>query len=175
MKSATRAILAYYPVRLTVRLLIVLLESFGRFVSLARLKAIAPHAIDTVCHWSVELKYPERVSFGRRVIIGPNCTIGAAGGIEIGDYVRLSKGVLVETAGLDFNVKPHYPHVTKAIQLERGVWIGAGAMILGGVTIGEGSIVGAGAVVTRDVPPFTVVTGPSTRMRARVRGEWFEN
>lgn len=45
------------------------------------------------------------------------------------------------------------------IEIKEGVWIGAGAIILGGVTIGEGSIIGAGAVIRENVPPNTLVTG----------------
>ena len=50
------------------------------------------------------------------------------------------------------------------IKVENDVWIGAGAIILTGVTIGEGSIIGAGAVVTKDVPPFVVVAGNPARV-----------
>jgi acetyltransferase-like isoleucine patch superfamily enzyme len=56
------------------------------------------------------------------------------------------------------------PHVAKAIVVNDGAWIGAGAIILSGVTIGENSVVGAGSVVTKDVPPQTVVAGNPARV-----------
>ena len=60
------------------------------------------------------------------------------------------------------------PILRKRIIVEDDVWIGAGAVILGGVRIGTGSIVGAGSVVTRDVKPFSVVVGtPALMIRKR--------
>jgi acetyltransferase-like isoleucine patch superfamily enzyme len=56
------------------------------------------------------------------------------------------------------------------IRIEDGVWIGANATILDGCTVGEGSVVAAGAVVTRDVPPLSVVAGVPARV-VRMRGE----
>jgi acetyltransferase-like isoleucine patch superfamily enzyme len=57
--------------------------------------------------------------------------------------------------------------VAKPIMIERNVWIGAGATIIGGVTVGENSVVAAGAVVTKDVPPNTLVGGnPATVIRS---------
>ena len=49
--------------------------------------------------------------------------------------------------------------IAKPIVIERSVWIAAGAIIIGGVTVGENSVVAAGSVVTRDVPPGTLVGG----------------
>ena len=54
--------------------------------------------------------------------------------------------------------------IGKRIVIERNVWIAAGATILGGVTVGENSVVAAGAVVTRDVPPNTLVGGNPARV-----------
>ena len=55
--------------------------------------------------------------------------------------------------------------VHRPITIGHGVWIGARAIVLGGVTVGEESVVGAGAVVTRDVPARSVVTGAPVRHR----------
>lgn len=60
----------------------------------------------------------------------------------------------------------------KRVKLDHDVWIGHGAIVQGGVTIGIGSVVGSGAVVTKDVPPYTIVTGiPATPLRPRFDGE----
>jgi acetyltransferase-like isoleucine patch superfamily enzyme len=114
---------------------------------------------------SVEIKFPERIEFGEGVAIGPKCTIGAHAPITFGRMVRLSKGVTLETAGLDFSsgIAP-YKHVSRPIAIGDGVWIGARAIVLGGVTLGEFSVVGAGSVVTKDVPAYSVVVGNPARV-----------
>src|SRR5688572_13672435 len=109
-----------------------------------------------VCHWTSELKYPENISLGDGVVIGTNVSIGAHSPIRIGNRVRISTDVIIESAGLDFNdAHPPYSHVSHPIVIEDGVWIGARAIILGGVTIGCYSVVAAGAVVTRSMPPYS--------------------
>lgn len=142
----------------------------GRLASAARTAALFPTAPDCFCHWSAEIKFPSRVVLGHGVIIGPRCTIGAASQVTLGDHVHLSKGVHIETAGLDFSAPLPYPHRHKPIAIGEGVWIGADAIILGGVTIGAGSIVGAGVVVSKDVPPRSIVTGQPARIRDRDAG-----
>lgn len=81
--------------------------------------------------------------------------------ITIGDEVRIGPRVCFETVGHGL---AHYPGRsrgtwTKPIQVGDRVWIGCGAIILPGVTIGDGAVVSAGAVVTTDVPAYTVVGG----------------
>jgi len=58
--------------------------------------------------------------------------------------------------------------MTKPIRIGNDVWVGGGAIILPGVTVGDGSTVGAGSVVTRDVEPYTVVAGNPARMIRRL-------
>ena len=154
------------PVRWPTRGVIAGARATTRLAGLARLQALAPHAGDCVCHWSVELKYPERIRFGRRVVIGPRCTLGASAPIVLGDHVHLSKGVVIETAGLDFTPAPPYRHCARPITIADGVWLGAGAIVLGGVTIGRNAVIGAGAVVSRDVPANAIVVGASVRTAA---------
>ncbi len=118
-----------------------------------------------VCHWGVDLKYPKNIFLGERVIIGVNGSLGAHSPIRIGDYVHISRDVHLETAGLDFqNTKPPYIHISKPITIDRGVWIGSRATVLGGVHIGEYAVIAAGSVITRDVPPFAIVGGIPARI-----------
>lgn len=140
---------------------------FGRLISAARTAALFPTAERCYCHWSVDVKFAERVQMGRDVIIGPGCTVGAAGTIRLGDDVRLSRGAILESASLDYTVPPPYPHIQKPIVIGAGVWIGANAMVLGGVTVGPGAVIGAGAVVSKDVPAHAIVTGQPLRVRPR--------
>jgi putative colanic acid biosynthesis acetyltransferase WcaF len=117
-----------------------------------------------VCHWSAELKHPENLVLGRQVVIGVNATLGAHSTITLGDHVRISKDVVIETAGLDFSGTPPYPHVSAPIVIGEGAWIGTRAIVLGGLTIGPRAIVAAGSVVTKDVPAGAVVAGVPARL-----------
>jgi acetyltransferase-like isoleucine patch superfamily enzyme len=169
VKEILRRLARLGLVRSAVRLVLVVVDLISRMASVLRTAAIFKADPLPICHWSVTVKYPENVSCGIGVVIGPKTTLGAQGGIALGDHVRISEGALIETAGLDFSGPPPYPHIAKPIVLERGVWIGARAIILGGVTIREGSVVGAGAIVTRSVPPNSVVVGPAARAGAKRR------
>jgi acetyltransferase-like isoleucine patch superfamily enzyme len=118
------------------------------------------HGLGCVCHWNADLKYPENLVLGDDVVIGVNASLGAHSPIFIGHRVRISKDVQIETAGLDFlSGPPPYRHQSKPIFIEEGAWIGTRSIILGGVRIGAYSVVAAGSIVTRDVPPRTLVAG----------------
>jgi acetyltransferase-like isoleucine patch superfamily enzyme len=66
----------------------------------------------------------------------------------------------------DWKKKQHDWSTTRSasIRVSKGAWIGARAIILKGVTIGEGAVIGAGSVVTKDVPPYTIVAGNPARV-----------
>ena len=118
-----------------------------------------------VCHWTTDLKYPNNIFLGERVIIGVQNSIGAHSPIYIGNYVHLSRGVHLETAGLNFNNKNlPYAHQSKPIKIDDGVWIGSRATVLGGVHIGEYAVIAAGSVVTKDVPAYAIVGGVPARV-----------
>ncbi|MCA7926004.1 sugar O-acetyltransferase [Burkholderia cenocepacia] len=100
------------------------------------------------------------MKLGRNVFVNQNCTFYDLGGLEIGDDVMIGPNVSLITSG--HPVEPSRRRdgvIAKPIVIERNVWIGAGATIIGGVTIGENAVVAAVAVVTRDVPPNTLVGG----------------
>ncbi|TCD02680.1 acyltransferase [Pedobacter psychroterrae] len=97
-----------------------------------------------------------------QTIINANCHIDTRGGIEIGKNVSISYGAAIVTG--DHNVQdPHFRARFRKVVIEDHVFIGFKAIILGGVTIGYGSVVSAGAVVTKDVPPLTIVAGVPAR------------
>ncbi len=106
------------------------------------------------------------VKVGQRVFIGQGVYIDAhPEALEIGDDVLISPNVQILTHKRDlttFQYGKKYrdmPHVTKPVKLCDNCFVGLGALIMPGVTIGEGAGVASGAVVTRDVPPHTIVAG----------------
>jgi acetyltransferase-like isoleucine patch superfamily enzyme len=102
------------------------------------------------------------------VRIGKRCRIQShsfvCSGVEIADEVFVGHGVLFATPEGARQGSEHW--VLLPVTVERRVSIGSGAVILGGVHIGAGALVGAGAVVTRDVPSGTIVTGVPARSRS---------
>lgn len=101
--------------------------------------------------------------FGERVFVNSGCRFQDQGGITIGDEALIGHNVVIAT--LNHSLDPSRRATTEPAPVRIGarVWVGANATVLPGVTIGEGSIVAAGAVVTKDVPPRTVVTGVPAR------------
>lgn len=140
---------------------------FGRAASAMRAAALFPQNQTLILHWSSRVKGKEKLQLGERVIIGTKCVIGAAYGVSLGDDVRISDGVVIETAGLDFSSEPPYRHRGAPIVIENGVWIGTRAVILGGVTIGAGAVIGAQALVVRDVPAGAIAAGQPAQLLAK--------
>ena len=96
---------------------------------------------------------------GKNVFINYDCTFLDMGGITIEDDVLIGPkvSVLTEEHPVDSAIRQKLG--VKPVHIKRNVWIGAGAMILPGVTLGENSVVAAGAVVSKDVPANTLVGG----------------
>lgn len=101
---------------------------------------------------------PWNIEMGSYVAIDDQVNLYSADKIKIGTKVAISREAFICTASHDIS-KPNRPLITAPITIYDGVWIGARAIILPGVTIGEGAVVAAGAVVTKDVEPWTVVGG----------------
>ncbi len=119
--------------------------------------------------WAVELWSARRLEIGANTVIGPRVMMDCRGGVTLGESVNVSGGVQMQTAKHLVDA-PDFAAVHAPIRVGDRVWIGMGATILGGVTLGEGAVVAAGAVVTKDVAPFTVVGGvPAVVLRERSR------
>ncbi|RUU87233.1 sugar O-acetyltransferase [Mesorhizobium sp. M7A.F.Ca.MR.176.00.0.0] len=100
------------------------------------------------------------IRVGRNVFINQNCTFYDLGGLDIADDVMIGPNVSLITSGHPLEPSRRRAFTTaKPIVIERNVWIAAGATVIGGVTVGENSVVAAGSVVTRNVPPNTLVGG----------------
>lgn len=102
------------------------------------------------------------VKIGRNVVVMNNSLFMAAGGITIEDDVMVAANVQLISNNHD--LYDHQILTCKPVRLKRNCWIGAGATILPGITVGENAIVAAGAVVTKDVEDNTVVGGNPARV-----------
>jgi acetyltransferase-like isoleucine patch superfamily enzyme len=116
-------------------------------------------------HESFMLWPPFYTDFGRNIRVGKNvfinhaCTFMDRGGITIEDDVLIGPKVNLITTGHPISPANRKATISNPILIKKNVWLGAGATVTPGVTIGENSIVAAGAVVTKDVPANTIMGG----------------
>ena len=113
------------------------------------------------------LDYGYNITLGRGVFMNFGCTILDVCPVTIGDLTQIASGVQILTADhpRDPAIRRQMLEFGRPITIGANVWIGAGALILPGVTIGDDAIVGAGSVVTRDVPAGATVVGNPARVR----------
>lgn len=121
----------------------------------------------------------QSITVGNDVFIGKGGILSSLRGITIGNKVLIGPGVMILGGDHNIGVVGQYMYdVTHKetkddlpINIEDDVWIGAGAIILKGVTIGRGAVVGAGAVVTRDIDPYCIAIGAPAKV---LRKRWDE-
>ena len=103
--------------------------------------------------------YGQNITVGKNVFINSGWCFQDQGGIEIGDNVLIGQQVVIATLNHDLIPDKRANMLPSPVKIGNGVWIGAHATVLSGVTIGDGAVIAAGAVVTKDVPANTVVGG----------------
>ena len=110
--------------------------------------------------------YGSNIHVGDQVFLNVLCTILDCNEVRIGHQVMIGPSVQIYTAAhaLEAEARIQGWEVAKPIRIEDRVWIGGGAILLPGVTIGRNAVVGAGAVVTRRVPANAVVAGNPARV-----------
>lgn len=103
---------------------------------------------------------------GNAVYANFNLTLVDDADIYIGDNVMLAPNVVIATAGhpIEPNLRRKAAQFNMPVRIENNVWIGAGAILLPGVTVGENSVIGAGSVVTKDIPKNSVAYGNPCRV-----------
>jgi acetyltransferase-like isoleucine patch superfamily enzyme len=125
-------------------------------------------------HRHCRIYSPSRVAIGDHAVINYDVLLDGRRGLEIGDNVSISEGTVLLTLAHDVD-DPGLALEGAPVTIGSYVFVGARALILPGVTVGEGAVVAAGAVVTRDVPPYAVVAGvPARRVRDRARPLTYE-
>lgn len=122
--------------------------------------------------WSVQIWSPHKhIIMGDSVGIGNRCVINTD--VEIGNHVMLAAHVGLIARDAHAYITPGTSMFSSdrgdrlKIVIEDDVWLGFGAIVLSGVTIGRGSIIGAGAIVTKDVPRYSIVLGKAAEVVGR--------
>lgn len=134
----------------------------GRLIKI--IEQLGSYGHDITLRPGVEILAPEKVHLGSHVAIGYNSLLRGQGGITIEDYVLVGDNVLLTTVGHPLG-ELYFSNVWhKPIVLKQNVWLAANVIVLPGVTIGENSAVGAGAVVTEDIPPNSLAVGMPARV-----------
>ena len=127
---------------------------------------------DVVIRENCHFLYPEKISLGGGVGINYGCWINGAGGVDVLDEVLIGPYTVIHSAN---HIIPPKPEPIKEsgwemakVTLVKNCWIAAHCTVLPGVRIGEGAVIGAGAVVTKDIPRFTIAVGvPASEVRKR--------
>jgi acetyltransferase-like isoleucine patch superfamily enzyme len=108
------------------------------------------------------------IHIGEETFIGPSVCIAGPGDIKIGKQCLIAAhtGIYANNHNFTDPMKPIKDQgvTRKGIVIEDDCWLGHGVKVLDGVTIGKGSVIGAGAVVTKDIPPFSVAVGVPARV-----------
>jgi len=108
----------------------------------------------------------DMVKIGRNVVVMPGCLMMSAGGITIDDGAQIAANVQLISNNHDLYERQVI--TCKPVHIGKNAWIGAGATILPGVTIGDNAVVGAASVVTKDVPADTIVAGNPAKFIKRI-------
>ncbi|TWT47802.1 WcaF family extracellular polysaccharide biosynthesis acetyltransferase [Botrimarina hoheduenensis] len=115
----------------------------------------------------VRIKYPWRLTIGDHCWIGQDVWIDNLADVTIGQNVCVSQGTYFCTGSHDHR-RRSFDLITRLIVIENGAWLGAKAILLGGVRVGTNAILSAGSVANRDVPPATIAAGnPAVVVRER--------
>ena len=104
------------------------------------------------------IRKPNKIAIGKGTVVGYNCELDGRMGLHIGENVNISSDVKFYTLQHDYN-SSDFRAVGAQVIVEDYVWVSVCAIILPGVTIGKGAVIAAGAVVTKDVEPYSIMGG----------------
>jgi acetyltransferase-like isoleucine patch superfamily enzyme len=109
-------------------------------------------------YFGLEVHQPWKLSIGQNSAIGFKVILDARGGLTIGDNCNIASESAIWTASHDVQ-SSDFAYIASPVVIGDYAWISFRAIVLPGVTIGKGAVVAAGAVVTKDVAPYTIVAG----------------
>lgn len=142
---------------------------YGQFPLSQSIRRLSAKLLFDYCGKGVNIG--RRIRFSQKVSLGDGSGIGdhayISGELRIGNHVMMAPRCVF--IAMNHKFSPEYPFQeiggeSQKIEIGDNVWIGYGAMVLAGVKIGDGAIVAAGAVVTKDVEPYTVVGGVPAKL-----------
>lgn len=129
------------------------------FIRILLLKFAGLHVpTNTSINSGLRMYNPSNIYIGEDTIIGENAVLDGRDKLRIGNHVDLASQVMIYNSEHDIH-DPHFNPISAPVVIEDYVFIGPRAIILPGVKVGKGAVIGAGAVVTKDVDPYTVVGG----------------
>lgn len=114
--------------------------------------------------------YGTNIDLGRQVYFNFNCVVLDVARVTIGNNVMFGPAVQIYTAThpIDATERRSGLEYAKPVRIGSDVWVGGGAILCPGVTVGDGTVIGAGSVVTRDIPPGVVAAGNPARILRRL-------
>lgn len=151
----------------------------GKYIRVGKQVSLGRHAcINAIYRWdNCGQEFTPKVVLGDHVVIAPFTRIGCINRVEIGEWTTTGQRVYItdhthgDVSYEQLNLPPrHRPLYSKGpVIIGAYVHIGEGACIMPGVTIGDHSVIGAGSVVTRDIPPYSVAAGSPARVLKTVQ------
>lgn len=165
--------LVWVQIARTIKLLSVLNTSTDINQVRGRLSEITKHKIaaSTIILAPFHTNFGQHIRLGKHVFINHDCSFLDMGGITIEDQVQIGPKVSLITENHPLTPSQRKNLVLNAIIIKENAWLGAGATILPGVTVGKNAVIAAGAVVTKDVADNTVVAGVPARLISNITEE----
>lgn len=136
----------------------------------AYINQITDHVIDDSVQilTSFNTDFGRNIKLGKEVFINKSCMFVDLGGIELEDHVLIGPDVKILSVNHPLDPEKRRGVNLKRVKIKRNAWIGAGATICPGVTIGENAVIGAGSVVTKDVEDNSVYAGVPARFIKKI-------
>lgn len=120
------------------------------------------------CNTNFVINSPDKLKIENGTVINGYCYINAFGGVKIGKFCHIAKGLTIFSHNHNYNSHSAIPYdnldILAPVEIKDFVWCGANVTIVPGVIIGEGVVIGSGTVVTKDVPDYAVIGGNPHRI-----------